>query len=174
MPLVLGVVGALAVIGLGSVAWLALDSPDSTNPRTPSTPTAQPGTTSSVRASTTRRVSTTPQVPRAGLPGSDALGFRDHPGARCDTGQTPVALGLTGQSALVICQTGSGALFYRGVRLSDDAGIELGGVQPTAGGFDVVNPNDGTRYQIRATTLTIVTADGEVYTERMEQYASTL
>ena len=74
----------------------------------------------------------------------------------------------------MICQTSSGALLYRGVRLSDNAGIELSDAQPTGDGFDVVNPNDGTRYQIRATTLTIVTADGEVYTERMEQYASTL
>lgn len=174
MSLVLGAVGVLAFIGLGTVAWLALDATDSTSSRMPPTATAQLGATSSVHASTTRRVSSTPQVPRASLPGSDAQGFRDYPGARCDSGQTPVALGLTGQSALVICQNSSGALLYRGVRLSDNAGIELADAQPTGNGFDVVNPNDGTRYQIRATTLTIVTADGEVYTERMEQYASTL
>lgn len=171
---VLGLTGALAFIALGTLAWLALDAPDPTSAGTPSTAAAQLDATSSVRTPTTRRVSTTAQIPRAGLPGSDAQGFRDHPGARCDSGQTPVALGLTGQSALVICQTSSGALLYRGVRLSDNAGIELSHAQPTGDGFDVVNPNDGTRYQIRATTLTIVTAEGEVYTERMEQYASTL
>lgn len=177
MPLVLGVLGALAVVGLGTVAWLTLGGTDSADRQ--ATSTAQPATTSSARASTTtKNVSTTApgttaRVPRAGLPDSDDLGFRDHPGARCDVDQTPVALGLTAQSAVVICQADSGALVYRGVRLSDNAGIELADARPIDGGFDVVNSNDGTLYQIRANTLTIVSADGEVYTEQMEQYAST-
>jgi hypothetical protein len=36
----------------------------------------------------------------------------------------------------------------------------------------VVNQADGTRYEIRRSALTIVTPDGEVFSEPMIQYAS--
>jgi len=106
------------------------------------------------------------------LPGTDAQGFLAHPGARCDQGDGPAALGLTAQSALVVCRSATGGYYYRGVRLSDDARIQLNAVTRSVDGFDVVNPADGTRYQIRPTALTIITPGNGVYTEPMTEYAS--
>jgi Protein kinase domain len=110
--------------------------------------------------------------PPISLPGTDELGFVDHPGARCAPGQRPVALGLTAASAVVVCQYGPDAYYYRGDRLKDGAVIELDHAVPSAGGFNVVNPADGTRYEVGSTALTIVTPDGEVFSEPMIQYAA--
>ena len=51
----------------------------------------------------------------------------------------------------MICRFGPGSLYYRAVRVSDGAGIELGNVVRSSGGFDVTNPTDGTRYQLGPT-----------------------
>ena len=59
-----------------------------------------------------------------------------------------------------------------GVRLSDGAAIELLYPVRNAGGWDVTNSADGTRYQIRPDSLTITTPDGQVFTEPMVQYAA--
>ena len=168
-----------AVIGVGVlvavaavVAWLAFGGRETTTAvrsTVTHTATAEPTTTAVVPSTTTTAV-----APRASLPGTDALGFLAYPGARCDPGQVPVTLARTAQSAVVICQTPSGTYVYRGVRLSDNAGIELGAAVPVpSGGFDVTNPADGTRYQIRNTSLTITGPGGQEHTESMEQYAST-
>jgi serine/threonine-protein kinase len=45
--------------------------------------------------------------------------------------------------------------YFRGVRLNDSATIELANVVRSSGGFDITNPTDGTRYQIRPDGLTI-------------------
>ena len=162
--LVVAVLAAAAV-----AAWLAFGRSETTaGSRTTSTAIlTRPSTTtpSTVDTSTTT-------APPPVLPGTDAQGFLAHPGARCDSGDTPAALGLTAQSALVVCQSATGGYYYRGVRLRDDAGIRLDGASPAADGFDVVNPGDGTRYQIRPDALTIITPDGQVFIEPMTGYAS--
>jgi serine/threonine-protein kinase len=81
-------------------------------------------------------------------------------------------LARTEASALVVCGYGTDAYYCRGVRLKGGAGIELDDAVPSADGFEVVNPADGTRYQIAPTALTIVTPDGEVFSEPMIQHAS--
>jgi serine/threonine-protein kinase len=73
---------------------------------------------------------------------------------------------------LVVCGTGAGNYHYRGVRLSDGAGIELANAVRSSGGFDVTNPADGTRYQIRPNGLTIVQPDRKTVSEPMVQYAA--
>jgi serine/threonine-protein kinase len=73
---------------------------------------------------------------------------------------------------LVICQTQPGTFYYSGVRLSDGASIELANAVRSSAGFDVTNPTDGTRYQIRPTSLTIAPPDAPVSTEPMLEYAS--
>lgn len=97
--------------------------------------------------------------------GANASGWVDYPYAHCDQGAGPAAMAITTKSALVICQAGPGDYYYRGVRLHDDAGIELAGVVRSSGGFDVRNPTDGTRYELRPTGLTITTPDGAVFAE---------
>jgi hypothetical protein len=77
----------------------------------------------------------------------------------------------TTKSVLVVCQAGPGNFYYRGVRLSDGASIELANAVRSSGGWDVTNPADGTRYEIRPDSLTI--ANGRVSeTEPMVQYVS--
>ena len=73
---------------------------------------------------------------------------------------------------LVICRTGPGSFYYRGVRLSDGAGIELPNAVRSSGGFDVTNPVDGTRYEIRPDALTITVGGRVAASESMIQYAS--
>jgi len=92
--------------------------------------------------------------------GTDEQGFLNS-AARCDPGRPAAAMGNTAQTELVLCQTGPGAFYYRGVRLSDGALLALANAVRSAGGFDVTNPADGTRYEIRPHRLTLLT-DGHV------------
>ncbi len=78
----------------------------------------------------------------------------------------------TTQSVFVVCEVGPANYYYRGVRLSDGAGIELANAVRSSGGFDVTNPTDGTRYQVTPDKLSITTADGQVFTEPMVQFAA--
>ncbi len=104
------------------------------------------------------------------IAGADGQGFLGYPAARCDGVDNAAMIERTTMSVLVVCRSGSGGYYYKGVRLSDTAPIELGGATPVAAGFDVVNPSDGTRYQVRTSGLTIISG-GEVFTEPVVQYA---
>jgi hypothetical protein len=106
-----------------------------------------------------------------GVVGADAQGFVGH-SARCDSGTTPAALVRTAQSLAVVCHTGQGSYYYRGERLSDGANIQLSNAAPSPGGFDVTNPADGTRYEVRPDRLTII-SNGQVNSsEPVLQYGS--
>jgi hypothetical protein len=146
------------------VLWLALGQNNTGQGPTP------PPTTS--QTPTTQPTSTTQPTPAALLPGTDAQGFIDYPGARCDAGSSPAALARTTGSVLVVCRAGPADFYYRGVRLSDGAGIELANVVRSSGGFDVTNPTDGTRYEIRPDSLSIIPPDGQAVTEPMVEYAT--
>ena len=93
--------------------------------------------------------------------GTDEQGFLNSD-ARCAPGRPAAAMGSTTQTELVLCQTGPGAFYYRGVRLSDGTLIALANAVRAAGGFDVTNPADGTRYEIRPHRLTLLMTDGHV------------
>lgn len=69
----------------------------------------------------------------------------------------------TSLSAVAICDDGSGQFTYKGLRLKDGARIDVQGAVPTGTGFTAVN--DGTRYEVSRSGLTIYTNDGEVYSE---------
>jgi serine/threonine protein kinase len=129
-----------------------------------------PGTSDVATASpTTRQSSTAPQA-QPGLPGTDAHGFVGYPAARCDPGSTPAVMERTTQSLLVICEIGPANYYYRGLRLSDGAGIELANAVRSSDGFDVTNPVDGTRYLIRPTGISITSPGGQVSSEPMIEY----
>ncbi|HME77559.1 MAG TPA: serine/threonine-protein kinase [Mycobacterium sp.] len=113
---------------------------------------------------------TQPSINR--LPGTDNLGWIGYPAARCDPGTQPAAMARTAQSVLVVCQIQPGTFYYRGVRLSDGASIELANAVRSSVGFDVTNPTDGTRYQIQPTSLTIAPPDTQASSEPMLEYAS--
>ena len=105
------------------------------------------------------------------LPGTDEQGFVESY-ARCEPGSPPALMARTTNSLVVVCETGPGSYYYRGVRLKDGASIELANAVRTSSGFDVTNPTDGTRYEIRPNVLNIISPRGQVDSEPMVQYAS--
>ena len=60
----------------------------------------------------------------------------------------------------IVCETAPGSYYYRGERLSDGAQLQLANAVPAGGGFDAVNPADGSRYQVRPDQLTISSSRG--------------
>ena len=62
----------------------------------------------------------------------------------------------TAQSAIAICQDPTGANYYVGLRLSDDAPIELTNVAVVGGQATATNPSDLTQYQVSRTGLQIM------------------
>lgn len=70
----------------------------------------------------------------------------------------------TPKSQAVVCDEGSGSYTYKGLRLSDNARIDVPGAVPTETGFVAVNGPANTRYVLSRGGLTIYT-DGEVYSE---------
>jgi hypothetical protein len=115
---------------------------------------------------------TSTSKPQLTLPDSDAQGFLGYPAGRCDPGSTPAMMGRTTQSLIVVCEGGPANYYYRGLRLSDGASVELANAVRSSGGFDVTNPVDGTRYQVRPTGISITTPNGQVFTEPMIEYAA--
>ncbi len=145
--------------------------PSATTETTTVTSTEPVPTTTTPAPTTTATTPTTPTTsPPPGVPGTDAQGFVDH-SARCDSGSTPAAMVRTANSLAVVCQSGTGSFYYRGERLSDGADLELANAQRSGGGFDVTNPADGTRYEVRPDRLSIVGRYNQE-TEPVLQYAS--
>lgn len=168
-------VTALA-IGFGGWALMRMHESASTPPpvanHTPSWPAPQPPPWMPTTTAQ-QRTPTTPAKHGIGdLPGTDGLGWVAYPGARCDPGTQPAVLARTTQSVVVVCEIQPGNFYYRGVRLSDGASIELANAVRSSQGFDVTNPTEGTIYRIRSTSLTIAPPDGPPSIEPMIQYAS--
>jgi hypothetical protein len=90
------------------------------------------------------------------LPDADTQGFLNYQGAaRCRGIDPAVLIVRTAHSAAVMCQSSPGEYYYRGLRLSDDANIELAGATPDGTGFSVTNPADGTKYELSRSGLEI-------------------
>jgi serine/threonine-protein kinase len=142
-------------------------------PTTSPQDTSEQSTTTS-ESTTTTTATTTPSTSATaappGITGADGQGFVGH-SARCDPGTSPAAMVRTAASLAVVCETAPGTYYYRGERLRDGANIELANATPSSGGFDVINPADGTRYEVRPDRLTI-TSNGHATNESVLQYAS--
>ena len=110
-------------------------------------------------------------TPLPGVSGTDAQGFVGH-AARCDAGSTPAAAIRTAKSLAVICETAPGSYYYHGERLSDGANVQLANAVPAGGGFDVTNPSDGARYEVRPDHLTIYSNGHVDSAEPALEYAS--
>jgi serine/threonine-protein kinase len=81
-------------------------------------------------------------------------------------------VGRTAQTVFTICRNAPGNYYYVGVRLSDNNDIELPNVIRASGTYEVTNPADNSKYQIRPDGLTITQPDGQVSTEPMVEYWS--
>lgn len=163
---VLACTGVVA-LAIGFIGWAVVWKHDDT-----SAPRPNPPPTSWAAPPSPTWLPTTTARPSASLPGTDDLGWAAYPGARCDLGTQAAVMARTAKSVVVVCQIQPGNYYYRGVRLSDGASIELANAVRSSGGFDVTNPTDGTHYQIGPTSLTITPPDGPEYYEPMLQYAT--
>lgn len=163
-------ISALVVAGLlllGVMVWVGTRLAGSNSGEhaaatttTPSAHTAAPrlDTTSST---TTSAISATTTALAMLLPDADEQGFLSG-GARCDSGDRAALVVRTEYSRAVVCTTAARHLYYRGVRVSDGAGIELGHVQPMPGGFVAINDRDPTRYEVTHGGLRIVQDGREI------------
>jgi serine/threonine protein kinase len=181
-PQVALVAATIALFGVAAVLVALLVSGDPGGGSAPQTTLAVPPSTSTTTETTTE--TTSPESPTAsttspstsssalaGVPGTDGQGFVGHT-ARCDAGSAPAAVIRTAKSLAVVCETAPGSYYYRGERLSDGANIELANAVPSGGGFDVTNPADGARYEVRPDRLTILSNGGVDSAEPALQYAS--
>lgn len=112
----------------------------------------------------------TPSLSRP-VQGADGLGFVGHT-ARCDPGNPPAAVVRTAQSLAVVCQSAPGSFYYRGERIRDGAHIELTDAVRSSGGFDVTNPDNGVRYEVRPDRLRIISNGHVDSSEPVLEYAS--
>jgi serine/threonine-protein kinase len=101
----------------------------------------------------------------------DGQGFVGHT-TRCEDGTSVAAAIQTAQSMAVICETSPGTYEYKGERLRDGANLQLNNAVPAGGGFDVTNPADGARYEIRPDRLRILSNGGVDSDEPALQYGS--
>ena len=91
-------------------------------------------------------------TPNGGLD-TDRQGFVAYQGARCNSTNPAIAIARTTQSLVVICETGIGRLYYKGMRLSDSASVEIDDPVRTATGFTVTNA--GVQYMLAPDALVI-------------------
>jgi serine/threonine-protein kinase len=168
------VVATIVLFGVAVVLAAQLMSGNQDSGATSQTTLAGPPPSVSTTTETVEPSTSTPSTsatPLPGMSGTDAQGFVDH-SARCDAGSTPAAAIRTANSLAVVCETAPGSYYYRGERLSDGANLQLANAIPAGGGFDVTNPADGARYEVRPDRLTII-SNGRVDTaESALQYAA--
>ena len=86
---------------------------------------------------------------------------------------TGAALIRTAQSLAIICQTSSGAYYYRGERLRDGANLRLQNATRSGDGFVATNPEDGARYEVMPGLLTISSHGRVDSSEPALEYGST-
>ncbi|MDY6869067.1 MAG: serine/threonine-protein kinase [Actinomycetota bacterium] len=136
---------------------------------TPSTTNTTPSTTNTTPSTTTTTSPSTSTTAPAGVIGADGLGFVGHY-ARCESGGSPAAMVRTAQSLAIVCRNDDDEYYYRGERLSDGATIELQDAKPVGGGYDVVDPSGGARYEVRPDRFTIVSNGRADTSERVLEY----
>ncbi|GAA2567278.1 serine/threonine-protein kinase [Mycolicibacterium diernhoferi] len=153
-PIVVGTLVAVALVGGAAVALVSRPwEHTGAETTTPAVSRAVTGTTSMPTSFT---VSTRTPTATAG-PTSAAWSYA---GLSCP--YVPALTLQTAQSVVVICDEGTGIYTYKGLRLKDNARIDLPGVVATPTGFSVTN--DDTRYDISRNGLVIYTG-GDVYAE---------
>jgi serine/threonine protein kinase len=153
------VLAAFVVLSGGSTGSapstpLAAPPPSTTTITTTAPPTETSTTPSTTSTTPTTTSPSTSAAPIAGMADTDSQGFVGH-AARCDAGSTVAAAIRTANSLAVVCESAPGSYYYHGERLADGANVQLANAVPSGGGFDVTNPADGARYQVRPDELTI-------------------
>ncbi|OBG19333.1 serine/threonine-protein kinase [Mycobacterium sp. 852002-51057_SCH5723018] len=157
--LVAGAAVVLLVVAAVIAATLVLFG-GTRNSASPQTASARPPASSTTK---------TPSL-SAPVQGADGLGFVGET-ARCDPGNPPAAVVRTAQSLAVVCQSAPSSFYYRGERIRDGAHIELTDAVRSSGGFDVTNPANGVRYEVRPERLRIISNGHVDSSEPVLEYA---
>ena len=93
-------------------------------------------------------------------PTSDELGYVGS-AARCDDTQTLMAYGRTSRALVVICVSTDGQLEYRGMRITDQAGLSMPAARSADG--TIVATNNGVTYAVSPTMLLVSEGDSVLY-----------
>ncbi|CAM5706835.1 serine/threonine-protein kinase [Mycolicibacterium aubagnense] len=159
----LGGIGALLVVALVVVGLLVMRGRDGRSGTTTSAEATTAAGTSDVTVtsveSTAPEPSATlaPTTARMVLPDADSHGFTTYNGAaRCAGADEAAMILRTAQSAVVICRSSVGVLYYLGYRLSDGAKIRLGTVHESGDGYVAINDPDSAEYHVSSSGLEIV------------------
>ncbi|QHG84603.1 hypothetical protein D1O33_23655 [Rhodococcus rhodochrous] len=111
-----------------------------------------------------------PLPPVSASEDTDPQGFVGIPEARCNHTNPAVAIGQTADSLVVVCETGAGRYYYKGVRTNDGAAIEIDDPVPSGDGFTATNA--GVQYSISSSALVISEGSTVLAEEPMLQYWS--
>ncbi|MCT7293709.1 hypothetical protein NVV99_22655 [Rhodococcus sp. PAE-6] len=111
-----------------------------------------------------------PLLPVSASEDTDPQGFVGIPEARCNHTNPAVAIGQTADSLVVVCETGAGRYYYKGVRTNDGAAIEIDDPVPSGDGFTATNA--GVQYSISSRALVISEGSTVLAEEPMLQYWS--
>jgi hypothetical protein len=103
-------------------------------------------------------------------PDADSQGFLGYPGARCNSTNPAVVIARTAASALVICETGVGRFYYRGVGLQNGLSVEI--EDPRAMGSGFIATNNGAQYLVSPGALVITQGSSVLSNEPMVEYWS--
>ncbi len=150
-----GMLVAAATLTVGAVITL---SPAAPIPRAAAEPSTSPTTTS---ATTTSASPAEAEFP------NDDHGYLNS-AARCDDGQTVMMFGRTTRSLVAVCVGPDGQLEYRGVRLSDQAGLTMAASRSADGA--IVATNDDVTYSITPQTLLVSEGDTVLYRDAWSEY----
>ncbi len=104
--------------------------------------------------------------PAAGFP-SDEHGYLNT-AAHCDDGQTALLYGRTARALVAVCVGPDGQLQYRGVRLSDRAGLVTGASRGADGA--VIASNDDVTYAISPAAFLVSQGDTVLYRDTWEEF----
>lgn len=111
------------------------------------------------------------QVPEAlaapSAPTTDDYGYVDS-SARCDDTQTLMAYGRTARALVVICVNRDGQLEYRGVRISDQAGLSMTATRSPDG--TIVATNNGVTYAVSPAMLLVSEGDAVLYRDSWTEF----
>lgn len=153
-------IGVLLVVALVFVGLVMMRGRDGRSGATTSalpTTTAETSSQTPTHTATEATSSLVPTTARMVLPDADSHGFTTYNGAaRCAGADEAAMILRTPQSAVVICRSSVGVLYYLGYRLSDEATIRLGTVHASGDGFVAINSPDSAEYHVSSSGLEIV------------------
>ncbi len=172
-PLLMGMVSAMVVAGLGIGGYLVADHlSNSGDPASNSSPIGDPtistggsnqGNSSSSGTSATSSGVTTgrdswPAILGDTSAGYDWQGWTAYSAVRCHSDDRAVAVATTGKSYVTICESHAGRHYYLGLRPAQQTrpnSIELPGAQRSGSGWTVTNAKVSVDYDVSADGLVI-------------------